>query len=168
MSLGLSNRQKVVPFPFLILESTQPMIRDFKDVTYVPVSWYLHHMHGQWQYLGEKPAGHLNIKTSSYQYRDYHVKDKTVLPTVLSLTWESPCLGKTVFILRRGPGGHLSIKTPFYQYSDYHYNYQTISRPSYLYNENPIPGNITFVLRRVLVDNWWSACKKILKLHCNR
>ena len=41
---------------------------------------------------------------SSYQYRDSHVKDKTVSPTVLSLTWESPYLGKTVFILRRGPG----------------------------------------------------------------
>ena len=46
----------------------------------------------------------LNIKMSSYQYRDPHVKDKTVSPTVLSLTWESPYLGKTVFILRRGPG----------------------------------------------------------------
>ena len=41
----------------------------------------------------------------SYQYRDSHVKDKTVSPTVLSLTWESPYLGKSVFILRRGPGG---------------------------------------------------------------
>ena len=48
----------------------------------------------------------LSIKMSSYQYRDSHVKDKTVSPTVLSLTWESPCLGKTVFILRRGPGRH--------------------------------------------------------------
>ena len=36
-----------------------------------------------------------------YEYMDSHVKDKTVSPTVLSLTWES--LGKTVFILRRGP-----------------------------------------------------------------
>ena len=40
----------------------------------------------------------------SYPYRDSHVKDKTVSPTVLSLTWESPYLEKTVFILRRGPG----------------------------------------------------------------
>ena len=39
----------------------------------------------------------------SYQYRDSHVKDKTVSPTVLSLTWESPYLGKTVFISRLGP-----------------------------------------------------------------
>ena len=49
-------------------------------------------------------GGRLNIKMPSYQYRDSHVKDKTVSPTVLSLTWESPYLGKTVFILRRGPG----------------------------------------------------------------
>ena len=49
------------------------------------------------------PGGRLNIKMPSYQYRDPHVKDKTVSPTVLSLTWESPYLGKTVFILRRGP-----------------------------------------------------------------
>ena len=46
--------------------------------------------------------GHLNIKMLSYQYRDPHVKVKTVSPTVLSLTWESPYLGKTVFTLRQG------------------------------------------------------------------
>ena len=51
----------------------------------------------------EAPGGRLNIKMSSYQYRDPHVKDKTVSPTVLSLTWEPPYLGKTVFILRQGP-----------------------------------------------------------------
>ena len=48
-------------------------------------------------------GGRLNIKISSYQYRDSHVKDKTVSPTVLPLTWESPYLGKTVFKMRRGP-----------------------------------------------------------------
>ena len=47
-----------------------------------------------------------NIKMSSYQYRDPHVKDKTVSPTVLSLTWESPYPGKTVFILNRGADGY--------------------------------------------------------------
>ena len=46
--------------------------------------------------------GRLNIKMSSFQYGDSHVKDKTVSPTVLSLTWESPYLGKTVFTLRQG------------------------------------------------------------------
>ena len=51
------------------------------------------------------PGGHLNIKMPSYQYRHSHVKDKTVSPTILSLTWESPYLGKTVFILRQGPDG---------------------------------------------------------------
>ena len=55
------------------------------------------------------PGGRLNIKMSSYQYRDPHVKDKTVSPTVLSLTWESPYLGKTVFILRRGPDVALTL-----------------------------------------------------------
>ena len=48
-------------------------------------------------------GGWINKKISSCQYRKSHVKDKTVSPTVLSLTWESPYLGKTVFILRRGP-----------------------------------------------------------------
>ena len=37
---------------------------------------------------------------SSYQYKDHYVKDKTVL----SLKWESPYMGKMVFILRQGPG----------------------------------------------------------------
>ena len=59
--------------------------------------------------LETHPGGRLNIKMPSYQYRDSHVKDKTVSLTVLSLTWESPYLGKTVFILRRGPG-HLSAR----------------------------------------------------------
>ena len=40
----------------------------------------------------------------SYQYRDSHVKDKTVSPNVLSLTRESPYLGKTVSILEHAPG----------------------------------------------------------------
>ena len=56
-----------------------------------------------WVNVSQHPGGRLNIKMSSYQYRDSHVNDKTVSPTVLSLTWESPYLGKTVFILRRGP-----------------------------------------------------------------
>ena len=50
------------------------------------------------------PGGHLNINMLSYQYRESHVKDKTVSLTVLSLTWESPYLEKMVFILRLGPG----------------------------------------------------------------
>ena len=41
----------------------------------------------------KKTGGHLNIKMPSYQCRDSHVKDKTVSPTVLSLTWKSPNMG---------------------------------------------------------------------------
>ena len=39
---------------------------------------------------------------------DSHIKDKTVSPTVLSLTWEYPYLAKTVFKLRRDPVSRLS------------------------------------------------------------
>ena len=49
----------------------------------------------KWDHLECKLAtsgGRLNIKMSSYQHRDSHVKE-------LSLTWETPYLGKTVFIL---------------------------------------------------------------------
>ena len=45
----------------------------------------------------------------SYQYRDSHVKDKTVSRTVLSLTWESLNLKKTVFILRWGHGSRNEV-----------------------------------------------------------
>ena len=56
-------------------------------------------------YLRKDTGACLNIKMPSYQHRDSHVRDKTVSSAVLSLTWESPYLGKTVFILSRGPGG---------------------------------------------------------------
>ena len=36
------------------------------------------------------PGPHLNIKTVFPKYGDFHVKDKTVSETVISLTWESP------------------------------------------------------------------------------
>ena len=51
----------------------------------------------------KRSGGRLNIKMPSYQYRYCHVKDNTVSPTVLCLTWKSPYLGKSVFILRKGP-----------------------------------------------------------------
>ena len=58
-------------------------------------------------YVGQcRPGGHLNTMMSSYQYRHSDDKDKTVSPTVLSLTWKSPYLGKTVYLLRRGPVLH--------------------------------------------------------------
>ena len=40
----------------------------------------------------KQTGGCCNIKMPSYQYRDSHVKEKTVSPTVLYLTWESPYL----------------------------------------------------------------------------
>ena len=63
------------------------------------------------------PGGRLNIKMPSYQYRDSHVKDKTVSPTVLSLSWKPPYLGKTVFILRRGPDSLQRNVTPQMRFS---------------------------------------------------
>ena len=41
-------------------------------------------------------GGRLKLKMPSYQYKDSHVKNKTVLPTAASLTWEFPYMGKTV------------------------------------------------------------------------
>ena len=55
--------------------------------------------------IHKQAGGSLNIKMSSNQYRDPHIKDKTVL----SLTWESPYLEKTVIILRWGPDFLLPI-----------------------------------------------------------
>ena len=52
--------------------------------------------------INTKPWGRLNIKMPSNQYKDSHVKDKTVSQTVYSLTWESSYPRKTVFILGRG------------------------------------------------------------------
>ena len=49
-------------------------------------------------FVSSESGACLNIKIPSYQYRNPHIKDKTVL----SLTSESPYLGKTVFILRWG------------------------------------------------------------------
>ena len=46
------------------------------------------------------PGDHLSIKMSSYQYRDHHVKDKTVSRP--SYLWHgNPHTRKTVFILRQ-------------------------------------------------------------------
>ena len=52
-----------------------------------------------WRNLCIISRGCLNIKMLSYQYRDPHVKVKTV-STALSLTWEFPYIGKTVLKLR--------------------------------------------------------------------
>ena len=58
----------------------------------------------RWQDIVKRPGGRLNIKMPSYQYRDSHVKDKTVSPTVLSLTWESKYMpGKDGLYIETGP-----------------------------------------------------------------
>ena len=69
------------------------------------------------------PRGCLKIKMSSSQYRDSHVKEKTVSPTVLSLTWESPCLRKMDFILKRGSERHYNKKSAC-RYRDPQYKIQ--------------------------------------------
>ena len=55
--------------------------------------WYAH---GNKIIIPCLSGGRLNIKMSSYQYRDSHVKDKTISLTILSLTWESAYLGKSL------------------------------------------------------------------------
>ena len=46
------------------------------------------------------------------------------------------------------PGGCLDIKMSSYQYRNSHYKDNTVFRPSYLYNGNPIPGKTVFIERR--------------------
>ena len=50
------------------------------------------------EYQPRLPGDHLSIRMPSYQYKHLNVKDKTVSPSVLSLTWESPYLGKSLYI----------------------------------------------------------------------
>ena len=59
-----------------------------------------HHAIYSWVYWNTIGRGGLNIKMLSYQYRNPHVKDKTVL----YLTWESSYQGKTVSVLKLSPG----------------------------------------------------------------
>ena len=49
--------------------------------------------------------------------------------------------------LIRRSGARLIIKMSF-QYKNSDYKGKTASRPSYLYNWNPIPGKTVFILRR--------------------
>ena len=49
--------------------------------------------------LVKELGGHLNVKMSSYQYRDPHVRDKTVFDC---LNMGIPDLGKMVFTLLIG------------------------------------------------------------------
>ena len=51
----------------------------------------------------QKTGGQSQYKDVFLPVYGYHVKEKDGLATVLSLTWESPYLGKTVLILKRIP-----------------------------------------------------------------
>ena len=53
-------------------------------------------------------GGCIIIKTSSYQCRDVHYKDKTVLP--LSYLYNGTHTWQRVFILKRGPGCKRALK----------------------------------------------------------
>ena len=75
---------RVINFSFLKRFETRKLIRCFIIIIIRFLGWFL------------TPGDRLNIKMSSYQYRDSRVKDKTVSPTVLSLTWESPYLEKAI------------------------------------------------------------------------
>ena len=63
-------------------------------------------------------GGQLNIRMSSNQCKDIHVKD--------IFNMGIPILGKTLFILRQGPGPRLNIKTVFPRYGDSHVKDKTV------------------------------------------
>ena len=77
----------------------------------------------------------LNIEMSSYQYRNFHYKDKTVSWRFIFIM-EIPIPEKMVFILSRGPGGCLNIHLSSYRYRDPHVKDKMVSRPSYLKHGN--------------------------------
>ena len=91
-SIWLGDRSLFYKSPIFIVENGYVLCAYF--FVQMPV-WYN-------LFLKRPPGGRLNIKMLSSQYRNHHVKEDG-LATVLSLTWESPYLGKTVFVLRRGP-----------------------------------------------------------------
>ena len=64
------------------------------------------------------------------------------------------------------PGACLNIKMSSWQYGNSHYKDKTVSRPSYLYNGNPIPGKTVFILRRG--SDFFSVLPLIDMLHCWR
>ena len=99
----------------------------------------------------KRSGDRLNIKMPSYQYRDPHVKDKTVSPTVLSLTWESPYLGKTVFILRQGPGD------PFH-YRDVTWASSRLKSPTdKLFVQQLVEA---YIRRNIKVPHYWPFIRK--------
>ena len=61
------------------------------------------------------------------------------------------------------PGDLLNTKMPSYQYRDSHYKDKTVSRPSYLYDGNPLHGKTVLTLKRrpdELINVWWEHSVK--------
>ena len=77
--------------------------------------------------------------------------DKMVT-TVLSLTWESPYLGKTVFILRQGPDALATEVTKSSAFNDISWAYPLIT------------GHCTKWINSVKPDDaiWWHRCGSTL------
>ena len=71
---------------------------DFQDLKYTTKNNKI--LHTKTTRKGNLSGGRLNKKDGLTRYGNSHVKDKT---SYLSLTWKSPYVDKTVFILRRGP-----------------------------------------------------------------
>ena len=107
-------------------------------------------------------------KAVSYQCRDSHVKDKTVsrVATIWSLTWESPYLGKTVFILRRAMVFILKW-VPGSSYLAHHeipwfgrILLQAIMGPNKHSTGGLLMGLIDFFCS---LEHYWSLCQKEIK-----
>ena len=79
------------------------------------------------------PGGRLNIKMSSYQYRDPHVKDKTVLrPSYLY--HGNPHIWERRSLYWDGAQVPNSIEMSSYRYRQSHCGDKTVIRSSYLHN----------------------------------
>ena len=86
------------------------------------------HIFGK-NYTEIRLRGHLNIKMSSYQYRDPHgISIMNVRHPIFVM--EIPIFEKKYTEIRLR--GHLNIKMSSYQYRDPHVKDKTVSRPSYL------------------------------------
>ena len=59
----------------------------------------------------------------------------------------------------------LSQKTSSFQYRNSHYKDKTVTRPSYLYNGNPIPGKTVFIMRQRLDYIEWKR-NWLCSQHC--
>ena len=110
-------------------------------------------------WMKQLPGGRLNIKIPSYQYRDSHVKDEMVSPTVLSLTWESPYLGKTVFISRWGPDSLCMMPAFLPPLVNRHHH----AIEQYMYLISCKARRVGFLLPWLLLINIWSGQRHSLR-----